>query len=87
MSEDTARVVTACPSCDSTDIWRRTFAANSQLTGVDPTYRCKDCGAEFDDPVEREVERSGTDYNITAGNAPVASALDEMSPDDLGGGE
>jgi len=47
----TDNTVNACPECDSTEL--RVRATRER------TYKCKDCGTTFDDPVIRESRRGG----------------------------
>lgn len=72
MSETT----TACPECDSSQVYERET--------VSPPWRCNDCGAEFETPIEREPRdpltpgRSDLD---DAKDGPTAADLD--TPDTL----
>lgn len=69
------RMTLACPECDAGGhSWRRT----------DGSYRCKNCGHEYDDPVERpyKVDRVPTVDRPTNG---LAVELDRMDPDEIGG--
>lgn len=47
------RTVHACPECDSAEIRAR--------VSVEPEYLCRDCRAEFDDPVARTPNYGGTE--------------------------
>ena len=46
---------TACPDCDSSDVRAVHGREDSQL----PSWRCKACGARFDEPVRRARNRPG----------------------------
>lgn len=48
---DTERIVTACPSCDSTNVFERATKT--------PPWRCSACGHEFDEPHERPARPPG----------------------------
>jgi uncharacterized Zn finger protein (UPF0148 family) len=77
-------LVRACPACDSPDVRVRPGGYNSGPGRLDGRrWRCKDCGATFDEPVERASKRSH------AGLSGTARDLAEADPDDLradGGG-
>jgi|APHM01.1.fsa_nt_gi hypothetical protein len=46
---DTEEPILACPDCDGPGVYPRTTKI--------PTYRCRDCGATFAEPVERSTPR------------------------------
>lgn len=74
--------VEACPECDGTDFQtRRPGHPSSNLPADAPRYRCYDCDAAFDEPVERPGERPGL--------VGAAKVLDELDADDVAtdGGE
>lgn len=52
-------MVDACPGCDSSQI-------NERIT-MSPVYRCVDCGAEFDEPVERGRKKAGPGVGSSLG--------------------
>lgn len=61
--DDGERMVTACPECDSYDIYTRRDGRGGSIkyrTG-DPTARhvCGRCSARFDEPVERPPRNGG----------------------------
>jgi hypothetical protein len=83
-----SETTTACPECDSSQVYERQT--------VSPAWRCNDCGAEFETPVERECYEDITpdrpdldDHDEESPDGPTAAPLD--TPDavfaDVGPGE
>jgi transposase-like protein len=58
MTDTDSDTVDACPECDSASFTRRSRGFSAVPRQSDARYQCSDCGAYFDDPVERE--RRGT---------------------------
>lgn len=59
---------TACPECDSSQVYERETKT--------PAWRCNDCGAEFETPVERELRDHSTDADSDDTPEPTVTALD-----------
>jgi transposase-like protein len=75
MTGDTVRV---CPECDTPDIRVRPGGYNSSTHRVGAArWRCKDCGATFDEPAERPSNHAH------AGLSGLARDLADADPDDL----
>lgn len=77
---DGGQTVDACPreDCQSSNLRVRNPSSPSSNPETTHRYRCKDCGHEFDDPIEREAQAA---QDITTpGHAAAAAAAD---PDDV----
>lgn len=73
LSGDGDGTVYACPDCDQAGCVYRRHGDNTYAGDPDDPYACGNCGATFDEPVERESKGQGN----TAKYA-------DLSPDDLG---
>lgn len=75
------RRVTACPECDTTDIApaSRDRGRGRPTDRAEP-WRCEQCGAFFDEPVERPTR---CEEHFGAGNHGLARLLADAKPDDL----
>mgnify|MGYP002761681963 FL=1 len=60
--EPMSEMILACPECDSSDVYRRTFSVSSHPTD-DARYRCQSCCARFDEPTRRARKTSGPSIN------------------------
>jgi len=70
--------VTACPECDNARIRRRNPSHASSRPSQTHKWACMECGAHFDEPVERPMQTPG-------GRRGLAKRLLEADPDDVGG--
>ena len=69
----------ACPECDGTYIYTRNGEGKGRMDDSAPTrFRCRGCGAEFDEPNRRTARR---DANTLKG---LAADLANASPEDVG---
>ncbi|MBX0346600.1 hypothetical protein [Haloarcula pellucida] len=70
--------VLACPDCDSTGI--RSMVQNGYGVDADHDhdYRCRHCGATFDEPVERPTK------NTPGRSGYLAGRLEDLGPEDVG---
>jgi len=66
---DKTNIVPACPECDNGHLYHRKEGRGSPLQDADAEYRCNECGATFDDPVQR-------DTHTTAGRKAKYQDLD-----------
>ena len=57
-----SEMILACPECDSSDVYRRTFSMSSHPTD-DARYRCQSCRARFDEGTRRAREACGPSIN------------------------
>jgi len=57
-----SKMILACPECDSSDVYRRTFSVSSHPTDG-ARYRCQSCCARFDEPTRRARKTSGPSIN------------------------
>ncbi|MFW5896374.1 MAG: hypothetical protein ACOCUA_03220 [archaeon] len=57
-----------CPECGEVGITPKTDRGYGTQRQYDTAYRCKnaDCGAHFDEPAYREVERQGPTHGLAA---------------------
>ena len=55
--EPMSEMILACPECDSSDVYRRTFSVSSDATDG-ARYRCQGCCAHFDEPTRRARKTS-----------------------------
>mgnify|MGYP000079442429 CR=1 FL=1 len=71
-------IVLACPDCDSSSV--SVVIGKGAISDATHSndYRCRDCGATFDEPVERERQTS------SGGIGYLAGRLDEMDADEIG---
>lgn len=82
-TEDTDLTL-ACWECDSTHISRRAPSIREFDHGPE-AWRCHDCGAEFDDPKERECYESGVPGGGGANHpAGLAGELLKADADEVG---
>jgi len=60
--------VPVCPACDTTDIHPRGGSLDTGGTDEKPSWWCRTCGTDFDDPVRRaprsERTRKGTAWQL-----------------------
>lgn len=63
--------VQVCPGCDSARIYRLRRSISGGHATHDFKFTCRACGANFDDPAERERKGSG---NIRSGTLAAALA-------------
>lgn len=54
---DTADTVAACPNCDSSRVVRRTDSLPDTDRRADTRWYCRDCPADFDEPISRDPHR------------------------------
>ena len=57
-----SETIAACPECDSSDVYRRTFSVSSDATDG-ARYRCQSCCVRFDEPTRRVRKTSGPSIN------------------------
>lgn len=75
MSETTQ----VCPECDRASATPRTSRASTPRSDdSDADWRCKDCGATFDDPVERPIKKPAN------GRVGLAGVLERADPGVVG---
>jgi len=55
-------LVTACPACDSTKLYRRSRSIQRKQGEYDYTWRCEACGERFDDPTVREKHHNAINF-------------------------
>lgn len=62
-----------CPECGAVGITPKTDRGHGTQRQYDTKYRCKnaDCGAHFDEPDTREVERQGPTHGLAATLATI----------------
>jgi transposase-like protein len=73
--------VDACPECDTTSgIYRRRGMGDTgRWPSDDATYVCRECGATFAEPNEREAQHTNETRKGRAGK------LAKADPDEVGG--
>lgn len=71
----------ACPKCDSANAIPRADS-NNKDKAPENDWRCKDCKAQFDEPVRREIAAATT---TDPPSHSLAADLLDMDPDDVGG--
>ncbi|QGX95917.1 hypothetical protein EI982_14545 [Haloplanus rallus] len=69
--------ITACPACDAATIKPRNPGKPSSPPAHTTNWYCESCGAQFDEPVERER------YTAGGGRSGLAGKLARADPDDL----
>jgi len=73
-----SETIVACPECDASDVYRRTFSVSSDATD-EHTYRCQQCCFRFDEPTQRERKTSG----ISVNKETLARRLREADADEV----
>jgi len=69
-----SETVDACPECGTTSaIYSRNASENAR-----PTYRCRECGAVFETPEQRETDTTTDTQN------GLARTLADAKPEDYG---
>jgi hypothetical protein len=71
-------LIGVCPECDSSDIRTRSSGLNA---GIESDWYCRDCGARFDDPAEREPRRDHTGPTSTRTKKLLETDSDDVLPD------
>lgn len=69
-------VVLACPECDHAGDIHRRHRSNTHTGDPDDPLACGQCGASFEEPVERPPKKKG-----------AAPKYADLTPEDLGLGE
>ncbi|WEL29817.1 hypothetical protein [Haloferax volcanii] len=71
-------IIRACPECNESNVRTRSPGTRGAI-GDDEAHYCGECGASFDDPVERPRDPKGGIPGHT-----LAARLEAADPDDLG---
>lgn len=70
--------VTACPHCDSSNIYNRRFTDNRREERRDLRWYCRNCQENFAEPNKRDSRGNGS-------RSGLAKRLLEADPDEIGG--
>lgn len=72
-------LVTACPDCDSTKLYRRSRSIQRKEGEYEHTWRCEACCERFDEPVVRERYHSAVNFE----GGSLADKLHRADPDEV----
>jgi transposase-like protein len=72
-------LTTACPTCDSTKLYRRSRSIQRKAGEYEHTWRCESCGERFDEPTVRKRKHNAINFE----SGSLADKLYRADPDEV----